>query len=151
MTEGMSTLLICLAIAFLTAGVAIAFAPSSGSHRVTIKNEGSVVTVRSAGLGDITVTFDPSDLKGEEPPIDLVPGEEAFAENEPTIVEEFTDPRTTIERKREIARTFDGLKCRFIIEDNPVRTPGPSSTASWEDEGTDECFEEPVPEDYYEE
>ena len=66
-------------------------------------------------------------------------------------MEEFTDPRTTIERKREIARTFDGLKCRFIIEDNPVRTPGPSSTASWEDEGTDECLAEPVPEDYYEE
>ena len=135
----MSTVLIAIAVAFLLAGTIIIFASPSGSSQVTIRNEGSIVTVRSAARSDVTVTFDPTGIPGEESPAALAPGSEPFAEDEPTIVEEFTDPKTPLERKREIARTFDGLKCRFLVEGGAAQ-PSPASTAtkSWEDDGCDE-------------
>lgn len=136
----MMTVLICLAVAMLAAGIVIAVLPSAskGNHRITIKNDGSVVTVRSAGSSDITVTFDPSDLHSEEPPMELQPGMEDLAENERTILEEFVDPKTTIERKREIARTFNGLKCEFKLKEDAA----PSATSDAPNDG--------VPADYYE-
>ena len=135
----MSTVLIAIAVAFLLAGTIIIFASPSGSSKVTIRNEGSIVTVRSAARSDVTVTFDPTGIPGEESPAALVPGSEPFAEDEPTVVEAFTDPKTTMERKREIDRTFDGLKCRFIVEGVPAQpTSASTATKSWEDDGCDE-------------
>jgi len=121
----MTTVIICLALAMLAAGIAISMLPSAskGNHKITIKHDGSVVTVRSAGSSDISVTFDPSDLHSEEPPMELLPGAEDYAEKEVTLLEEFVDPRTTLERKRQIARSFNGLNCTFKIkEDSPAET-----------------------------
>lgn len=116
------TVVICLAVAMLAAGIVIAVLPSAskGNQKITINHDGKVVTVRSAGSSDISVTFDPSDLHPEEPPMELYPGQEDLAENEVTLIEEFVDPKTTVERKREIARTFNGLNCTFkLIENSP--------------------------------
>ena len=118
----MMTVVICLAVAMLAAGIVIAVLPSAskGNQKITINHDGKVVTVRSAGSSDISVTFDPSDLHPEEPPMELYPGQEDLAENEVTLIEEFVDPKTTVERKREIARTFNGLNCTFkLIENSP--------------------------------
>ena len=128
----MMTALICLAVAMLAAGIVIAMLPSAskGNHKITIRNDRSVVTVRSAGSSDITVTFDPSDLHPEEPPVELSAGSEPLAEDEPSILEEFVDPNTSIERKREIARTFNGLKCEFKLkEDSPAESSSGSDAA----------------------
>lgn len=143
----MMTALICLAVAMLAAGIVIAMLPSAskGNHKITVRNDGSVVTVRSACSSDITVTFDPSDLHPEEPPVLLSVGSEPLAEEEPSILEEFVDPRTSIERKREIARTFNGLKCEFKLrEDSPSEpsasddSPEEASMMSDSDDGCDE-------------
>jgi len=121
----MTTVFICLALALLAAGIAISVLPSAskGNHKITIRHDGSVVTVRSAGSSDISVTFDPSDLHSEEPPMELLPGMEDFAENEVTLLEEFVDPRTTLERKKEIAHSFNGLHCTFKFKDDSPAEP----------------------------
>jgi hypothetical protein len=141
------TALICLAVAMLAAGIVIAMLPSAskGNHKITVRNDGSVVTVRSASSSDITVTFDPSDLHPEEPPVLLSVGSEPLAEEEPSILEEFVDPRTSIERKREIARTFNGLKCEFKLKEYSPKessasgvSPEEASMMSDSDDGCDE-------------
>jgi len=121
----MMTVFFCLALAMLAAGIAISVLPSAskGNHKITIRNDGSVVTVRSAGASDISVKFDPSDLHSEEPPMELLPGMEDYAEKEVTLLEEFVDPRTTLERKRQIAQSFDGLKCSFKFKDDSPKEP----------------------------
>jgi len=124
----MMTAFICLALAMLAAGIAISMLPSAskGNHKITIRHDGNVVTVRSAGSSDISVTFDPSDLHSEEPPMELLPGMEEYAEKEVTLLEEFVDPRTTLERKRQIAQSFNGLKCSFKIkDDSPAESASP--------------------------
>lgn len=129
----MMTVLICLAVAMLAAGIVITVLPSAskGNQKITINHDGKVVTVRSAGSSDITVTFDPSDLHPEEPPMELSPGQEDMAENEVTLIEEFVDPKTSLERKREIARTFDGLRCTFkLLEDSPSGEASDKSVSS---------------------
>ncbi|MCQ2120138.1 MAG: hypothetical protein MJY84_09480, partial [Bacteroidales bacterium] len=40
---------------------------------------------------------------------------------------EFVDPKTTIERKREIARTFNGLKCEFKLKEDAAHPTSPSA------------------------
>ena len=141
----MSTFLICLAAAILAAGVIIVLVSPSGNRRITINGEGSVVTVRSAASGSISITFDPSDIAPEGPPVMLDRGTEPYAEDEPTLLEEFVDPRTSPERKREIARTFDGLCCQFKVGDSPAAPADAPRT--WEAEGCDEVMEQPEPDD----
>ena len=104
-------MLICLAVALLAAGIRIAAPsppPREDGRQITIRNDRSVVTVRSAGSGNITVSFDPSDLpKGR--PVELTPGGDTIAENEVSLPEEFSDPHTPEERRREIAAVLTEL------------------------------------------
>lgn len=136
----MSSVLIAIAAAFLLAGTIIIFTSPSGSSKVTIHNEGSIVTVRSASRSDVTISFDPTGIPGEEKPAVLAPGSEPYDEEEPTVLEEFMDPKTTPERKREIVKMLQGLNYKFCLEDeakDPPSTPArPQQT--WEDDGCDE-------------
>lgn len=119
----MTSTFIGIAALFLIVGIVVLMIPtSSGNHDITIRKEGSVVTVRSAGNSNITVSFDPSDLKPEGQPVELAPGMERFAEEETTLLEEFTDPNTSLERKLEIARTFNGLQCLFKVKGAPAES-----------------------------
>ena len=140
----MMTVLICLAVAMLAAGIVIAMLPSAskGNHKITIRNDGSIVTVRSAGSSDITVTFDPSDLHPEDPPVELLAGSEPLAEQEPSLLEEFVDPNTSIERKREIARTFNGLRCTFKLREDSPAAAAPAKEPS---DGGDDSSSESTP------
>lgn len=143
----MITLLICLAVALLAAGVSIATGPPARreeDHQITIKNDRSVVTVRSAGSGSITVTFDPSELPAGKP-VELGPGEDSPAEKEVTLFEEFTDPATTKERKRKIAALLSesGYTVRLREDSNPLTAPADGQDAGISDslpdgEGCDE-------------
>ena len=76
----MTTVLICLAAAFLLAGTAILFLSPSGSSHVTIRGEGSIVTVRSAARSGVTISFDPTGIPGGEPPAALVPAAEPLVQ-----------------------------------------------------------------------
>lgn len=149
----MSTVLISLAVALLLAGTIIIFASPSGSSKVTIHNEGSIVTVRSASRSDVTISFDPTGIPGEEQPAVLAPGSEPFDENEPTLLEEFMDPKTTAERKHEIAKSFQELNYKVCFKDKiadvPVAPAGSQQT--WEDDGCDEGMVPPEPDEYYDE
>ena len=136
----MSSVLIAIAAAFLLAGTIIIFTSPSGSSRITIHNEGSIVTVRSASRSDVTISFDPTGIPGEEKPAVLAPGSEPYDEEEPTVLEEFMDPKTTPERKREIVKMLQGLNYKFCLEDEakdpPTAPAKPQQT--WEDDGCDE-------------
>lgn len=131
------TALICLSVAVLAAGVYILMQPSSpsgGGHQVTIKNDGSVITVRSAGSGNITVTFDPADLPAEHDPVELRPGDDTAAEGEVTLLEEFLSPHTSRERKREIMKYLSELGYKFSMKEEaqvpPTQQPSAESPVS---------------------
>lgn len=144
----MSTFLICLAAALMLAGAAIIFYSPQGSSKVTIRKEGSIVTVRSAARSDVTISFDPTGIPGEEQPALLIPGTEPVAEEEPTLLEEFMDPNTTPERKHEIAKSFQELNYKICLKDEaPAAPAGPPAT--WEDDGCDEGMLPPEPDEYY--
>lgn len=149
----MSTVLISLAVALLLAGTIIIFASSSGSNEITIHNEGSIVTVRSASRSDVTISFDPTGIPGEEPPAVLTPGSEPYDEDEPTLLEEFMDPKTSPERKHEIAKSFQELNYKVCL--NEEITGAPSAPAvpqqTWEDDGCDEGMVPPEPDEYNDE
>lgn len=147
----MMTVLICLAVLLLAAGIVIAVLPSAskGIQSISEKwDDSPLVTVRSAGSSDTPITYDPGEERPSGTPDPLVHGSEDLAENEPNILEEFTDPSTPIERKREIAQAFDGLNCRFTINDDiPEETP--SDIGPWDDtDGYDEGYEQPVPDEF---
>ena len=147
----MYTVLICLAAALLAAGVSIIRRPSKAGGSNTADRGGeSPVTMRSAGASCPAVRFDPTGMPGGEQPADLLPDAESFAEEEPTLIEEFADPATTPERRREIARTFDGLNCRFTLRDDPDGDSGSpdDGQTSWESEGCDEVMTPPEPDEY---
>lgn len=149
----MSSVLIAIAAAFLLAGTIIIFTSPSGSSRITIHNEGSIVTVRSASRSDVTISFDPTGIPGEEKPAVLAPGSEPYDEEEPTVLEEFMDQKTTPERKREIVKMLQGLNYKFCLEDEAKDPPSAPAGApsTWEDDGCDEGMVPPVPDDYYDE
>ena len=149
----MSTVLISLAVALLLAGTIIIFASPSGSSKVTIHNEGSIVTVRSASCSDVTISFDPTGIPGEEKPAVLAPGSEPFDEDEPTLLEEFMDPKTSPERKHDIAKSFQELEYKVCLSDETADAPDAPAGApsTWEDDGCDEGMVPPVPDDYYDE
>ena len=149
------TVFFCLAIVLLAAGLALTFFPGAtkGKQSVTIRNEGSVVTVRSAGSSDITVSFDPGGVRNDTPPAPLLPGAEKAAEEEHTLLEEFTDPSTTMERKREIARTFNGLNCRFTLKEEHEPSAGSAASQTSSEDGSDaqgfdEGYEYPDPDEF---
>ena len=147
----MTTVLICLAAAFLLAGTAILFLSPSGSSHVTIRGEGSIVTVRSAARSGVTISFDPTGIPGGEPPAALVPAAEPLAEEEPTLLDEFLDPKTPASRRREIAGLLRELNYRLSAKDEPgtsPSSPAPVQT-TWEDEACDEGLVPPEPDYYY--
>lgn len=128
------TVLICLAVAVLAAGIMILMSPSSpsgGGHQVTIKNDGSVITVRSAGAGNICVTFDPSDIPSEQEPLELQPGGDMAAEGELTLLEEFLSRQTETSRKREIMRYLSDLGYRFSLREEEPETHRTDSGGGW--------------------
>lgn len=146
----MIALLACLAVALLAAGIVTIIrssSPTTEDRQVTVRNDRSVVTVRSACSGNITITFDPTDLKSEVHPVELLPDGDRAAENEVTLLEEFTDPKTSIQRKREIVETFTGLNCTFTLPKDTASgtaaVPGeapPVSESLPDGEGCDEGY-----------
>lgn len=96
----------------LVIGIARICSPSRKAN-LTVKKDGSVINVRSAEDTDITVSFDPTDEPSGQIPEALEAGENYLEENEVTPLEEFLDPRTPAERKREIARELSSDKCHF--------------------------------------
>ena len=158
----MTTILVCLSIAMLLAGIVIAMLPpaSKGNHKITIKNDLSVVTVRSAGSSDISITFDPAELGPQSPPLELASGMEDFAEKERSVLDELLDPATPIERKRELAKALRALDYAVSLKEDRVEkirqdTPkeddapvGPGSIEVWESEGCDEAMMPPEPDEY---
>lgn len=145
-------MLICLAVALLAAGIKIA-APSpprqEEDRQITIKSDRSVVTVRSAGSGNITVTFDPSDLpKGK--PVELAPGGDTAAENEVTLADEYFDPSTPDRRRREIASMLTALGYTVKPKEEPkapARADAGYSESLPDDEGCDEASVNPFEDD----
>lgn len=145
----MMTILILLSVAVLAAGILIIMSPSGrDTHQITVKSDSNVVTVRSASSGSITISFDPTGLPAENPAVELMPGGDPAAENEVTLLEEFVDPKTSNTRKREIARTFTGLNCRFTVKEDPVTeaesSAAPHPISLFDEEGCDEGYMEPL-------
>lgn len=141
-------MLICLAVALLAAGIRIAAPsppPREEDRQITIKSDRSVVTVRSAGSGNITVTFDPSDLpKGK--PVELTPGGDTAAENEVTLADEYFDPSTPAKRRREIASMLTALGYTVKPKEEPEapeRADAGYSESLPDDEGCDEATVNP--------
>lgn len=137
----------------LAAGIVIAVLPSASKGTQSISTEwddSPLVTVRNAGSSDTPITFDPGEERQDATPEPLVSGTEDLAEQEPNLLEEFTDPSTPIERKREIAGSFDGLNCRFTIVDD-ISEDAPEDIGLWDEtDGYDEGYEQPVPDDEFE-
>lgn len=118
------TALLCLAIALLLVGIVVVLVPTpSGKPNITIRNDGSLVTVRSAGQPDITIMFDPGDMRSGEPPVELRSGDEPLAEDEVTVLDELADPETPEERKKEIVRMLKSLGYRQASGDRSISRP----------------------------
>ena len=96
----------------LVIGVVKICSPSRKAN-LTVKKDGSIIKVRSAEEAEITVSFDPTEEPSGQQPATFEAGENLFEENEVTPLEEFLDPRTPTERKREIARELTSDKCHF--------------------------------------
>ena len=152
----MTTVLVSLSIAMLLAGIVIAVLPpaSKGNHKITIKNDLSVVTVRSAGASDISITFDPAELGPQTPPLELHPGMEEMAEREPSVLDELDDPATTLERRREIARLLRELGYAISLKEDryekakeeAARKDAPVTSQPMEVyDSTEECDEAMMP------
>ena len=157
----MTTALVCLSIAMLLAGIVIAMLPpaSKGNQKITIRRDQSVVTVRSAGSSDISISFDPTDLGPQAPPAELSPGMESFAEGERSLLDELLDPATAPERRRELARLLRSLDYKVSLKEEraakaleaPTAGDAPAGAQSievWEDEGCDESMMPPEPDEY---
>jgi len=140
----------------LLAGIVIAMLPSAsqGNHKITIKNDLSVVTVRSAGSSDISISFDPSELGPQSLPLELSSGMEDCAEKELSILDELENPKTTLERRREIARLLRGLDYTVSLKEDRVEKPaqkpipqdapaGDQCSEIWD--STEECDESMMP------
>lgn len=104
----------------LVIGIARICSPNRKAN-LTAKKDDSVIKVRSAKDMDTTVSFDPTDEPSGQTPAALEAGEDFLEENEITPLEEFLDPRTPAERKREIARELASNTCQF------KRIPGSKS------------------------
>lgn len=121
----MTTVLVSLSIAMLLAGIVIAVLPpaSKGNHKITIRNDLSVVTVRSAGSSDISITFDPAELGPQALPIELASGMEHMAERETSFLDELEDPATPLARRREIARQLRELGYAISLKEDRIERP----------------------------
>ena len=147
----------------LLAGIVIAVLPpaSKGNQKITIKNDLSVVTVRSAGSSDISISFDPAELGPQAPPMELASGMEDFAEKEVSILDELENPSTPIERRREIARMLRSLNYTVSLKEDLAEKPR-EKTSPGNDvpagaqgieicdstEGCDEAMMPPDPDEY---
>lgn len=111
------TSLIVLAITLVAAGVLLllvwpmftAGKSKNSGPSVTVKGGDSIVTVRSAGGGDVSVFFSTSESSRAEQIVPARSMDDRQAEEEVTILDELRDPDTPAERKAAIEKELLSL------------------------------------------
>lgn len=85
--------------------------PEKGAEKeagVSIRHNGSIVTVRNAGEAEVSVILDP-EVQRKEARVPVLPGSEEEAEAEPSFLDLLRDPATPKERKDSILSELEEL------------------------------------------
>lgn len=105
-----SVLLICVFAVIVLLAIWI-LSPEKGAGKetgVSIRHNGSVVTVRNAGGAEVSVTLDP-EVQRKEARVPVLPGSEEEAEAEPSFLDLLRDPSTPKEKKDAVLSELEEL------------------------------------------